>query len=111
MWRSVAIGIVLAGVLAGCSLGGSGQAAGHHATGRLVGTFVTDGGVSALTGSHTDITPVQDAPMLIVGTSDSGQHIERGATTDKKGRFAVDSHPATTRLRMACTPRSGSRRT
>ncbi len=93
MWRSVAIGVVLAGLLAGCSLGGGGQAAGNHATGRLVGTFVTDGGVSAPTGSHSDITPVQNAPILILGTSDSGKHIEQGATTDHDGKFAVNLPP------------------
>jgi hypothetical protein len=57
-------------------------------TGLLVGSLVTEGGVSLPT-SGSDITPVQDAPILVTGTTTAGRHIQRGPTTDQAGRFTI----------------------
>ena len=71
----------------GC-LGGSASTNPHtQPTGRLVGSMVTDGGVSVPTPGGSDISPVKDAPILVTGTTTSGKHVQRGPTTDQHGRF------------------------
>jgi hypothetical protein len=85
---------VLALVLAGCSLGGSGADSVRTGSsspaigGYLVGSLVTEGGVDPAPG-ESDIRPVKDAPILVTGTTRGGKRIERRLTTDQDGRFTV----------------------
>jgi hypothetical protein len=79
----------LALATAGC-FGGSASTAPQTApTGRLVASFVTQGGVQF----GPDINPVKDAPILVTGTASDGKHVERRLTTDQEGRFTLQLPP------------------
>jgi hypothetical protein len=94
MWRSVLLGVVLAGVLAGCSLGGgSGKAQssdGGAGSGRgtVSGLVVTEGGHLPAPG-ESDVRPARNASVLVTGTDTSGAKVERHLTCDSHGRFTV----------------------
>jgi hypothetical protein len=100
MWRSVLLGVVFAGVLAGCSLGGgSGGAATtvkvgvpEPLTGTVSGLVVVEGGKDPMFGG-SDIRPVKNASVLVTGTDASGAKVERHLTCDGHGRFAVALNP------------------
>jgi hypothetical protein len=79
----------LALVASGCF---DGSSSATPQTGRLVGTFFTsDCGVCVP--PNTGPSPVQDAPILVTGTTTDGRHVRRGPTTDKDGRFVVRLPP------------------
>jgi hypothetical protein len=100
MRRSVLLGVVLAGVLAGCSLGGgsgAGTVSTPHVgvpvppTGRVTGLVVTEGGPAIIGGS--DIHPVKNALVQVTGTDTSGVKVEKHLTCDSHGRFSVSLNP------------------
>src|SRR4051794_9785661 len=78
MLRSVLLGVVLAGVLAGCSLGvGSGRPTGD--TGVQSGSLV---GVVAVEGGKTEFSPLPGVNVRVVGGG-----VSRHLTSDRYGRF------------------------
>ena len=84
MWRSVAIGVVLGGVLAGCSWGGgSGAASEPGSQVRTTGVIVTVGGPAP--GAPK---PIADARIRFVGARESTT-----VQADHSGRFAFDAAP------------------
>ena len=90
--------LALALAASGCL---SGSAATHphtQSTGRLVGSMVTDGGVSLLAAGGSGMNPVKDAPILVSGTTTGGRHIQRGPTTDQDGRFTIRLPPGTYKI-------------
>ena len=72
MWRSVLLGVVLAGVLAGCSLGGGG-----HQSGSLVGVVAVEGG-------KTEFSPLPGVNVRVVGGG-----VSRRLRSDRYGRFHI----------------------
>src|SRR6476646_4675971 len=56
MWRSVLLGVVLAGVLAGCSLGGGSHDAGSDGCGPMPRAASHPSGVTMVPGFHGDMT-------------------------------------------------------
>jgi len=77
----------------GC-LGGSAFTTAHvQPAGRLVGSLVTDGGVSIFAAGSSQTSPVKDAPILVTGITTGGRRIQRGPATDQNGRFAIQVPP------------------
>jgi hypothetical protein len=70
MWRSVLTVVIVAGVLAGCSLGGGGQQSGSLS------------GVVAMEGGKTDFSPLPGVNVRVIG-GDVSRHL----TSDRYGRF------------------------
>jgi hypothetical protein len=100
MWRTVLLGVVVAGLVAGCSLGGgSGGAASavkvgvpEPLTGTVSGLVVVEGGKDPMFGG-SDINPVKRAFVLVTGRTTAGAKVDRHLTCDMHGRFRVRLNP------------------
>ena len=100
MWRSVLLGVVVAGLVAGCGLGGgSGRAASavkvgvpEPLTGTVSGLVVVEGGKDPMFGG-SDINPMKYARVVVTGWDTSGAKVERHLTCDRHGRFRVRLSP------------------
>ncbi len=93
MWRSVLLGVVLAGGLAGCSLGGgSGDSGAAGKTpGTISGLVVVEGGPPPLPGqSPSGVRRVKNAPIRITGETAAGARMVANLTSDGRGRFRID---------------------
>jgi hypothetical protein len=102
MWRSVLLGVVLAGVLAGCSWGGGGLGSASSRvadTGTVAGRVVVSGGVQFP--DHKKPAPATNTPFTFVAIPASGPMIVRHLKTDREGRFRLDLPPG--RYRFGCT--------
>ena len=79
----------MAGLVAGCSLGG-GSGSGNQGT--VSGLVVVEGGKDPMFGG-SDINPVKAALVLVTGTDTSGAKVVRHLTCDGHGRFRVRLSP------------------
>ena len=97
MWRSVLLGVVLAGVLAGCSLGGeSGAGSAVTAQARATGGDVTAHGmIVRVGGPNAGATAIPGAELRFVGS-------QRSVTVraEARGRFALDVAPGSYRVKV-----------
>jgi hypothetical protein len=89
MWRSVLLGVVVAVLVAGCSLGGGSPGASQ---GTISGLVVVEGGMDPMFGG-SDIHPVKAALVLVTGTDTSGAKVVGHLTCDGYGRFRVRLSP------------------
>jgi hypothetical protein len=104
MWRSVAIGVVLAGGLAGCSWttaatgsqAGSGTGPAVPLSGAVVGQVVVSGGVQFP--HHKKTRPAANTPLAFVAIPVTGRMVVKRVKTDSKGRFLVGLAPGRYRV-------------
>ena len=89
MWRNILVGVVLAGLVAGCSLGDGSRGLNK---GTVSGLVVVEGGKDPMFGG-SDINPVKHASVLVTGSDTSGAEVERHLTCDSHGRFTVTLRP------------------
>lgn len=108
MWRSVAIGVVLAGGLAGCSwaTGGAGSQGGsgtgwtaYPISGTVAGQVVASGGIQFPL--HKKPRPATNTPLTFVAIPATGRMVVKHLKTDGKGRFLVGLAPG--RYRVGAT--------
>jgi hypothetical protein len=99
MLRSVLLGVVLAGILAGCSWDGD-TVSSHHTgsttyplpkTGTVAGRVVVKGGVQFP--HRKKPPPATDTRFTFVAIPASGPMIVRHLKTDREGRFRLDLPP------------------
>jgi hypothetical protein len=106
MWRSVATGLALAGLLAGCSWngGGAGAATGSEhglrpELGTVVGRVVLSGGPARP--DPKEPRPATNTALWFVAKPSTGAPLVRNVRTDGEGRFSVILPPG--RYRFGAT--------
>ena len=101
MWRSITIGVLLTGLLAGCSWS-SGQASSSgsgwtaYPMGTVDGRVVVQGGVQFP--HHKKPRPATNTPFTFVAVPASGRMVVRHLKTDSHGRFRLHLPPGRYRV-------------
>jgi hypothetical protein len=100
MWRSVAIGVLLVGVLAGCSWSGvdasSPQSGTAYPMSTVAGQVVVSGGVQFP--HHKKPLPATNTPFWFVAIPATGRMLVQHVKTDGDGRFQLALPPGRYRV-------------